>query len=673
MKLLGNSLSVQRSVIVGKLASVGVIVIIVVAGVYFLTHSHAATPIIAVEPEAGTLDSCTSKVTDAVASGGSAIKFGCPSGTDALGLDETGNTIPDTNYTIPAGAIYLATNGNDANAGTLAAPFKTISKAINSVPNGGTIVVRAGTYRDGYASGTTYGIANKTLAIQAYPHEQVWFNGTDVQDPASWTSDGAGHWYKAWNTPSFCQNSYYTYKYDAQPTAGPCSHSDMYADPTNPAAGDPQMAFIDGNYVHEVTTLAAATPGNFFYDWAARRIFIATTPTGHTVELAARPTFLVMGGTATVNVKIRGLGFKRYATNEVGNQTTGAVTIYGTGTVIENNVFKQMAAQAITASPKGSVYNRNVLVDNGYNGAGSNGSYTSGATIVDNLQITNNYVGRNNTEKFGTNCVASCGQGGIKISHMNGFTAKNNIFDSNYGHGFWCDLACSKGIMVNNVAKNNNRSGIIYEASDTGIIASNLVMNNGFTGLRIAAANTKVYNNTLINNGNYADLWLYDDPRSYGYTTPGSTHVWTDVGPDTVNVEVVNNVFYSYNILTRYQGDTTLNTNTGPEEFFTKLDYNAFFRTGGTAQIVERWMNPATTDYKSTASFAAAHNGYDSHSLDIASGTDPFFTNFAGGDYNVRSTSPAYHTGTTLPADVAAAIGVLTTGQSRGAIIWPGQ
>ncbi len=650
-----------------------VIGVFVVLGGLYLVASHAATPFVSTEPETGTLSGCASMVTDTAASGGSAIKFGCATGTDALGLDETGNTIPDTNYTVPTGAIFMATNGNDANAGTQAAPLKTITKAIAKVPNGGTIVVRAGTYRDWYnnlsTTALTYAIANKTMTIQAYPHEQVWFDGTDVQDPASWTSDGAGHWYKAWNTPSFCQNGYYNFPYNAQPTTntGPCTHYDMYGDPSNPAAGDPQMAFIDGAYVHEVTSLSAATSGNFFYDWANKRIYIATNPSGHTVELASRPVFLVMGGTATVNVKILGLGFKRYATNEIGNQTSGAVTLYGSNLVVENNVFKQMAGQALILGSKGSIANKNVLVNNGYNGMGSNGSFRSGPTVIDNLQITNNYVGHNNTEKFGTNCSASCGQGGIKLGHMNGFTAKFNIFDSNYGHGFWCDLACSHGIMVDNYSHDNNRSGIIYEASDTGIIASNLLVNNGFDGIRMGSANTKIYNNTMINNANYADLWVYDDARSLGYGG------WTDVGPDTANIEVVNNVIYSYNILNRFQGATG-QTNTEPDQFLIKFDYNAYFRTGGTAQIVTRWMNTATTDYKSTASFSTAHNGFESHSLDISSGTDPFFTNFTGGDYNVRSSSTAYHNGTTIPADVAAAIGITqTTSQSRGAIIWPGQ
>jgi hypothetical protein len=41
---------------------------------------------------------------------------------------------------------YVSTSGNDNNAGTLAAPWRTIQKAANTVQAGDTVQVRAGTY-----------------------------------------------------------------------------------------------------------------------------------------------------------------------------------------------------------------------------------------------------------------------------------------------------------------------------------------------------------------------------------------------------------------------------------------------------------------------------------------------------------------------------------------------
>ncbi|WP_030439135.1 right-handed parallel beta-helix repeat-containing protein [Actinoplanes subtropicus] len=54
--------------------------------------------------------------------------------------------------TVPSSAdaatvtLYVATTGSDSNAGTLAAPLKTIQKAVALVAAGGTIAVRGGTY-----------------------------------------------------------------------------------------------------------------------------------------------------------------------------------------------------------------------------------------------------------------------------------------------------------------------------------------------------------------------------------------------------------------------------------------------------------------------------------------------------------------------------------------------
>jgi hypothetical protein len=653
--------------------------IFVFGGVIALMLTRAAGPFLGQEAESGTLG-CVPKVSDSTASGGAAVRFGaCSNGLDTstpTNVDQTGGMIPDTNYPIPvSNVVFMATTGADTNAGTQTAPFKTFTKAMNTVPSGGTIVVRGGLYRDWYASstGTTYGIQNKTVTIQSFPHEQVWFDGTDVV--TGWTSDGAGHWYKGWNTPSFCENQYYNLKYDQQASDGPCTHNDMYGDPGNPAAGDPQMVFIDGASVHEVKTLAQATGSNFYYDWAARRIYIATNPAGHTIELAARPVLLVMGGLQTTNVKILGIGVKRYATNEYDNQTDGAITLYGTNITVENSVFKQMAAKALYVDPRGSVVRHNVFVNNGFNALGSNGHATSDIA-TDGLRVINNYIGYNISEKFGINCSASCGQAGVKLAHMNSFTFKNNIVAYNNGHALWCDLNCTNGIYANNLIHDNLRGGIMYEVSYGGTIANNLIYNNTQgNGIRLAAGGTKVYNNTVVDNGKQCptdgfcgngQIWVYDDPR-YQATSD------KEVAADTTRNEVVNNIFSGSIDMFRVSGTSTAGTNTTPDNFFSLLDYNSFWREAGSTQTVYYWATPTSTvSYKTLASFTIAL-GYENHGHDVVGGPEPWFVNQTGGNYHVRQGSAAYHSGTSIPADVAAATGLsAAAGQSRGALSWPG-
>ena len=112
-------------------------------------------------------------------------------------------TIPATSYSVPGGAIFMSTSGSDSNSGTQAAPVKTLIKALSLTSSGGTIVLRGGVYRDGSATSIS-----KKITFQAFPGEQVWFDGTDVV--SNWTSSG-GKWYVDWNTPTYCKNKYYTF------------------------------------------------------------------------------------------------------------------------------------------------------------------------------------------------------------------------------------------------------------------------------------------------------------------------------------------------------------------------------------------------------------------------------------------------------------------------------
>jgi parallel beta-helix repeat protein len=428
------------------------------------------------------------------------------------------------------------------------------------------------------------------------------------------------------------------------------------------------MVFVNGAYVHEVTALAQVKPGTFFYDWAAKKLYIASDPRTNTVELAARPSMLLAGGTTTVN--LLGIGVRRYATNEYSNNTTAAVTLRGPGSVIENSVVTQMAGGGAEVSSRAGVIRHSVLVDNGFDAIGSNGNSQKTPPIDDGLLVEGNYIARNNTERFGTSCTASCGQAGMKIAHMDGFTFRGNVVEDNNGHGVWCDLDCSNGVIVDNVVRRNAQSGIFYEVSDTGIIASNVVVANRGYGIRVGSANTKIYNNTVVDNRNAGGIWIFDDGRSYGVKGI------TDVGPDTVNVEIGNNVVsdsLNTNTLVRYQKAPTGSPNTAPEQFFTVLDGNAYYRAAGAGQVVVRWLSTTSANYRSVAAFAAAR-GWDQHSIDVAGGPDPFFVDAVGGDFTIRADSPALGAGMALPQDVADAIGVAPdAGQNLGALVWAGQ
>ena len=569
----------------------------------------------------------------------------------------------------------MATSGNDTNAGTQAAPVKTINQAISLVPSGGTIVMRAGTYRDWYNSGTSYKIATKGFTLQAYPHEQVWLDGSDVVPSTSWTSDGSGHWYLTWDTPSFCNGHYYDFPYNNQAKSpnnltgasgttysdnqGPCTHWDNYGSSTAnyPAAGDPQMLFIDGSRIAETDSLSTVSSNSFYYDWSAKRLYMGTNPSGHTVELAARPNALVLGGGPSAVYAIKGIGFRRYATNEYSNLTGSAVYMAGgPGGLIENDTFTQMAAQALSFSgPVNSTVNHSVFAYNGANGTGGNGLSASGQT--DNYVIQNSVFNHYNLENYGLNCSLSCGAAGVKMAHMVGYTLKDNIFENGQGPatGAWCDTDCSGGIFVNNLVKNNlGGPGYHYEQNTGGIIASNLFINNKY-GIDVGATDTKIYNNTLVNNTTI-NIRIYDDSRPL----------------ITSGISMANNVVYGNSVNDDYFGGGTSSTQSEPATWFTSLDYNSYWRP--TSFVLYRMIDAADNHYNSSTSYTATYPSLEAHAQDLVGGSDPFFVDVTNGNYHLRTNSMAYHSGGPIPADVAAALGISTAaGQSRGAVTWPGQ
>jgi len=88
-----------------------------------------------------------------------------------------------------APTLYVATGGSDGNAGTLAAPLKTIQKAVSLVAAGGTIAVRGGTFT--LTSTITIaksGTASAPITLTNYQAEHVVIDG----EPLPYTPGAVG-------------------------------------------------------------------------------------------------------------------------------------------------------------------------------------------------------------------------------------------------------------------------------------------------------------------------------------------------------------------------------------------------------------------------------------------------------------------------------------------------
>ena len=84
---------------------------------------------------------------------------------------------------------YVATNGNDANPGTIDQPWKTIQKAADTLAAGDTALIRGGLYlvygKDEPIVVKNSGVPTNLITIKSYPGETVTIQG-DYTKSGDW-------------------------------------------------------------------------------------------------------------------------------------------------------------------------------------------------------------------------------------------------------------------------------------------------------------------------------------------------------------------------------------------------------------------------------------------------------------------------------------------------------
>lgn len=96
------------------------------------------------------------------------------------------STLVFTPLGLSAATYYVATTGSDSNAGTQAAPFKSITKAQSVAASGDTVYIRGGTYSSFTvaSSDSTYhyvhALSKSGITYANYPGESVVFNFSSI-------------------------------------------------------------------------------------------------------------------------------------------------------------------------------------------------------------------------------------------------------------------------------------------------------------------------------------------------------------------------------------------------------------------------------------------------------------------------------------------------------------
>ena len=417
-------------------------------------------------------------------------------------------------YPAPSQATYVSTSGADAASGTMASPVRTIGRALSLAPAGGTVVVRAGTYRETLSIG-------KKVTLQPFPGEAVWLDGSS--DVEEWAADG-----------SLWRRDGWTQRFDHSPTytQGAKDNTEpgwrFVNRETYPMAAHPDQVFVDGRPLQQVASKGRVNDDSFYLDEATSTLYMGTNPSRRTVAASTKHKAISVQAEGTV---IRGLGIRRYAPSVF---HMGAITVERPGVTLENVTITDSATTGL------SVLSQNVTLDQvTVTGAGMLGIH---GRFADNVNMRRVHAAKNNDEHFNEAPTA----GGVKLGHTRGVTVVDSTFTGNYSYGFWEDLSVFDSVFARNEFTHNTMTGLFLEISAKAIVGDNLFANNDQFGLEVNnTSDTKVWNNTSLGGGRPVNL-VQDtrrntqrndqavDPRQ---PWPNQDMPWT-LGP----LEVSNNV-----------------------------------------------------------------------------------------------------------------------------------
>lgn len=556
-----------------------------------------------------------------------------------VGADPIGTA----SYTIPpTGTVYyVATTGNDSNAGTsTGAPLATLTAALGKVIAGDTIVIRAGVYHEGgIEAGSKIGVT-----IQPYPGEAVWFDGSTVK--TGWTDNGDG----TWSAP-------YSIAYDRQ--LGKGSNVSVWSGAANRVIVD--QVWLDSTKLTPAADNTTPGAGQFSVQRGSGTIRIGSNPTGKTARVVDLAYLIAINGAT-----IRGIGVRRYAQAML--EWRGSALNLGAGSVIEQCIIEHCSIDAVSIGGAGSAIRRCTIQDTGHSGL-----------MGDNMaggMVERNIIRRCNRGDFD----AEPSTAGFKMTRVfAGLTVRfNHIEDVADGAGIWFDTTVSRSKVYGNTIVGTSalgttgyrmKNGIEIEGSDGGYYDGTqywtYVVGNRVTDCRQAgilcydSGYVKVWNNLA---SAAVAVYLWQDYRQNDGSKPSTEGTVTQSPWHTDHIELVNNAIV-------------------PEgAYYTQLraqcNSDAAYKIAGGAmltRIESNWFRPQGSGLMAYLSNAAG-SAWSNRSTLSALGTTtseyggPLTSIMAG---NYQGDAAPSSNGASIQSDVAAATGLPVGYVPPIGPIWP--
>ena len=322
-------------------------------------------------------------------------------------------------------AYYVSQTGNDTNAGTMSAPWRTIQHAAKSVKAGDTINIRTGVYNEAVTPTVSGSPSTGSVTFQSYPGELAIIDGTGLK-----VVNGQSGLFNISNqdyiTVSGLEIRNFTSSSDSQVPVG------IYV------SGADNFIQLLSNHVHNITTTAPANANNCASDALGIAIYGTQAPasidnlvingnevdhnkTGcsETVTLNGNvENFTVTGNLIhdNNNIGIDAIGFEKTAPQTAYDQARNGVI---SGNTVHNTDLNVELASEHSGKLTSYITLRNNLIYAGNSNGISIGGYDSKRGGTDHCTIVNNTLYNNDTQQTGS--------GEFQVQYY----ATNNVFKDN--------------------------------------------------------------------------------------------------------------------------------------------------------------------------------------------------------------------------------------------------
>jgi hypothetical protein len=379
-------------------------------------------------------------------------------------------------------------------------PGQNIQSVVNGHPAGTTFLLKAGVHRNQSITprtgdsfvGETNGSTRLTI-----------LSGASVL--TGWNFDGT-RWYVSGQTQG----------------TTPATSGDVACRPTHPRCSFAEDVFFDNVMKYHEDALAEVGPGEWFFDYAADRIYVGDNPTGHVVETSVTP-YVFTGASGASNVALQDLIIEKFATPTasgavgLGDSPRGGRNWVISGSEVRWNHGGGIWMDSYSIARNNSVHHNCGF---GFVGAGID-------AIVEGNEIAYNNIMAGTSQTCGYDSF--WGAGGSKWVWTTNLIVRNNFSHHNDGPGLWTDINNIYSLYENNVLEDNARGGIFHEISYDAVIRNNTFRRNGTAkdfpwwttgaGIEVVSSrNTEVYGNILVDN--WQGITGLNDHRGTGIHGP---------------------------------------------------------------------------------------------------------------------------------------------------------